>query len=135
VPEAPEVPKAPGAPEALEVIELPELPEATLQSLAFEEHPEPLEDQAQFFGRTGVLPCCTVPFLVVSCRSVAFRSHSIRAVPFRFRSMLTESFQFLPFCSHAHHALHVGLGPNISMLSHVVSCRYNVIITLSHIAP
>ena len=95
--------------------------EATLQSLAFEEHPEPLEDQ--------------VPFLVVSCRSVAFRSHSIRAVPFRFRSMLTESFQFLPFCSHAHHALHVGLGPNISMLSHVVSCRYNVIIMLFHIAP
>jgi hypothetical protein len=72
------VPEAYEVPEASEVPGAPELPEPTLQSLAFEEHPEPPEGQAPIFGRTGVLPCRTVQFLLVSCRSCRPRSQYLQ---------------------------------------------------------
>jgi hypothetical protein len=132
-----EVPEAPEAPEALEV---PELPEATLQSLAFEEHPEPLEGQALNFGRTGVLPCRTVPFFVVSCCSVAYRSFpfnshrvfpiSCRSVPMTFMSASVPIFADVSCCLIVAH-----VDSCCSMLSRVVSCRSHVVLMLSHIAP
>jgi hypothetical protein len=89
-------------------------------------------------GSFRAAPCCSLSY-----RAVPWHSVPIQSVPYRFASIQFSSSlsNFVPFCSHAHHALHVGLGPNLcrclmlshvdsccSMLSHVVSCSSHVVL-------